>query len=170
MLKKHSFVHDVRVASPCKADWDKMTGDERVRFCHACKLNVYNISEMTTDEAEKLIIEKEGRLCIRMYRRKDGTLLNMDCPIGKLTKRFNAAFGAVSAALSFCAMWLMNGRPVASTSPNLEIENGRMMIVNEVHMGKVRREPKVTVERTVPGYIMGDMAVMPEHVPARSEK
>jgi hypothetical protein len=111
MQKKHSFVHDIRIATPCKADWNKMSGDERVRFCGQCKLNVYNISEMTTDEAEKLIIEKEGKLCVRMYRRTDGTLLNKDCPIGLLKRRCQAAFGAISAAASLFAVWFLHARP-----------------------------------------------------------
>jgi hypothetical protein len=59
-----------------------MTGDERARFCSQCSLHVYNLSEMTRSEAEALIAEKEGRLCVRYYRRKDGTMLTQDCPVG----------------------------------------------------------------------------------------
>src|SRR5262245_30602687 len=36
----------LRIASPCSADWDEMTGDDRVRFCGRCRKNVYNLSEM----------------------------------------------------------------------------------------------------------------------------
>jgi hypothetical protein len=87
MKKRHSFIHDIRIAKPCSADWDKMTGDERSRFCGQCKLNVYNISAMSMDEAEKLIVEKEGRLCVRLYRRNDGTVLTKDCPKGLAAAR-----------------------------------------------------------------------------------
>lgn len=99
---KHSFIHDVKIAKPCPANWDNMTGDERVRFCHQCKLNVYNISEMTTDEAEKLIVENEdGRLCLRLYRRKDGTVITQDCPKGlaAFRKKLCTIYGAVAAAV-----------------------------------------------------------------------
>ena len=37
----------VTISYPCPADWNSMEGDERTRFCSQCKLNVYNISEMT---------------------------------------------------------------------------------------------------------------------------
>src|SRR5262245_54905875 len=73
---------NIRVATPCTADWNKMTGDERVRACADCNKNVYNISELTRDEAEALIVAKEGKLCVRYYQRKDGTILLKDCVIG----------------------------------------------------------------------------------------
>jgi hypothetical protein len=79
---------DLRVAAPCKADWSKMSGDERVRFCGECGKNVYNLSRMTREEGEQLVREKEGRLCVRFYRRPDGTLLTSDCPVGLRRARF----------------------------------------------------------------------------------
>jgi hypothetical protein len=59
-----------------------MIGTERKRYCGECKLNVYNISGMTRTEAETLLIQSEGRLCVRYYRRADGTILTKDCPVG----------------------------------------------------------------------------------------
>lgn len=99
---KHGFIHGIKVASPCNADWNSMTGDERARFCQSCKLNVYNISEMTTKEAEKLIREnEEKRLCIRLYRRKDGTVITRDCPRGLavIRRRTLKCFAAVLATI-----------------------------------------------------------------------
>lgn len=72
----------IKIASPCKADWSKMNGDERSRFCELCKLNVYNLSGMTKKEAHQLLEKKEGRLCIRLFRRSDGTVITKDCPVG----------------------------------------------------------------------------------------
>jgi hypothetical protein len=34
---------------------------------------------MTRAEAEALVAEKEGRLCVRFYRRPDGTMLTRNC-------------------------------------------------------------------------------------------
>ena len=72
----------LRVAAPCTADWNSMRGDDRIRHCELCKLNVYNISAMTRQEAETLVREAEGRLCVSMFRRSDGTVITSDCPIG----------------------------------------------------------------------------------------
>src|SRR5688572_1756724 len=82
MSKFTNPLDKVKMASPCPADWSQMYGTERKRFCGECKLNVYNLSGMTRDEAEALVMNAEGRLCVRFYRRDDGTILTKDCPVG----------------------------------------------------------------------------------------
>lgn len=97
----------VRVAAPCEADWDEMRGDERVRFCQHCSLNVYNLSAMTQREAERLVTRSEGaRLCVRFYRRKDGTMLTQSCPVGLRALKRRAsrlASGVFATLISFFA-------------------------------------------------------------------
>ena len=73
---------NIRIASPCSADWNAMAGDERKRFCGDCKLSVYNLSGMTRYDAENLLRLSEGRLCVRYFKRPDGTILTKDCPVG----------------------------------------------------------------------------------------
>jgi len=82
MTKQTFDINKLRVASPCSVSWESMSGDERARHCDSCRLNVYNISEMTKAEAENLITRREGRLCLRLYKRADGTVLTKDCPVG----------------------------------------------------------------------------------------
>lgn len=91
---------NIKVASPCSQDWNAMIGDERKRFCGSCQLNVYNLSGMTKDEAEQLILNSEGRLCVRFFKRTDGTVLTKDCPVGfaafkKRVSKFAAAFASL---------------------------------------------------------------------------
>jgi hypothetical protein len=74
-----SLLDDIQIATPCSADWSAMRGDERVRHCPDCKLNVYNVAAMSRREAGLLIQEREGRLCLRLFRRADGTLITADC-------------------------------------------------------------------------------------------
>jgi len=92
---------NLRVASPCSADWNRMQGDDRVRFCPECRLDVYDFSAMTAREIEQLLAKREGRLCARLFRRSDGTLLTRDCPVGFRTrvKRASLVAGAVLSAL-----------------------------------------------------------------------
>jgi hypothetical protein len=78
------LLQNVRVASPCQASWDAMTpiDEERVRFCEGCQKRVFNLSAMGQAEAEGLLRAHEGHLCVRYYRRHDGTILTNDCPVG----------------------------------------------------------------------------------------
>ncbi|MGI9107108.1 MAG: hypothetical protein ACR2G4_12770 [Pyrinomonadaceae bacterium] len=96
----------VRIAAPCRADWERMRGNERMRFCEQCSLNVYNLSNMSRQEAEALIVGAQGRLCVRYYRRADGTILTGNCPVGlQALKRRASKFSraAISTVLSFFA-------------------------------------------------------------------
>ena len=72
-MKHSASIDRLRIATPCPISWEQMTGDDRVRFCDHCQLNVYNISELSRSEAETLIASTEGRLCARLFRRADGT-------------------------------------------------------------------------------------------------
>lgn len=58
-----------------------MPGDDRIRHCPQCDLDVYNFSGMTTPEIAHLVKESRGRLCGRFFQRSDGTILTADCPV-----------------------------------------------------------------------------------------
>jgi hypothetical protein len=98
MNRNLQVLERVRVASPCSASWEEMAGDDRRRLCAHCDRHVYNLSEMTRDEAMALIFQKEGRLCARFYRRADGTVLTRDCPVG--VRRARERFARVAAIIA----------------------------------------------------------------------
>lgn len=91
----------LRVASPCTADWEKMIGDDRVRYCDRCKLNVYNFAEMSASEIEQLLPNNTRRVCGRLYQRFDGTVLTKDCPAGfrARVRQVSRIAGAALAAM-----------------------------------------------------------------------
>lgn len=94
----------------CREKWKDMAGDERVRLCSTCRKNVYNISQMTRQEAVSLIQEREGDLCVRFYERRDGTVVTRDCllTLGKeALKRKHNWFLLVNAGLAFVANLIM---------------------------------------------------------------
>ncbi|XYH99625.1 hypothetical protein ACMHYB_07655 [Sorangium sp. So ce1128] len=108
------LLDSLRVASPCTASWDEMAGDDRVRFCRTCEKNVYNLSEMPRDEAERLVRAAAGDLCVRLYRRADGTVLTADCPVGVNRRRIrNLTAAAVGGGLLAAGMAL-----ASSSSPS----------------------------------------------------
>ena len=46
-----------------------MEGDDEARFCGGRRKSVYNLSEMTYDEAQPLVSRLKGRLYVRFYTR-----------------------------------------------------------------------------------------------------
>jgi Carboxypeptidase regulatory-like domain len=100
-MKNTDRLDNLRIASACPTGWEQMTGDDRVRFCELCNLHVYNIERLTRKEAEALIGETEGRICARLYRRDDGTIITKDCPVGlaAIRRRVSRIAGAIFATI-----------------------------------------------------------------------
>jgi hypothetical protein len=57
-----------------------MTGDARGRFCQHCQKTVHDLSAMSRDEAELLVCQSAGSLCVRLTRLPDGQVLTLDYP------------------------------------------------------------------------------------------
>jgi hypothetical protein len=105
MNKFTNPLSNIKIASPCSQDWNEMIGTDRKRFCGECKLNVYNLSGMSEQEAENLLMNSEGRLCVRFYRRADGSVLTKDCPVGwQAIKRRVSRVSTAAASLIFGAI------------------------------------------------------------------
>jgi hypothetical protein len=86
----------LEVPIPCTVPWESMRGYSRVRYCDQCKQNVYQLSEMSREEA---------KLCVRFFRRPDGTVVTRDCAAIRWSRavwRAGAfvAFGIVAVLVS----------------------------------------------------------------------
>ena len=147
----------MRIASPCSISWERMVGDDRVRFCHECHLKVYNISSMTRKQAESLIASAHGRrLCVRLYKRADGTVITQDCPVGLRALRRRAArvVGATFAALmSLCmsALGQDRGKVCTQDAGKLAVKIEKTQV--DAHDGSAAISGTVTdpVGAAVPG-------------------
>jgi len=95
------FLENLKIASPCHSDWDKMQGDDRVRFCGDCQKTVYNVSAMTRRQAETFLRQNTAGICTKIYRRADGTILTEDCPVGlaAIRRRMARVAGAAFSTL-----------------------------------------------------------------------
>jgi hypothetical protein len=151
------LLKQVRIAAPCHASWDSMKGDDRIRFCGECKLNVYNISEMTASEATGLIRGHEGRLCIRMYQRPDGTVISKNCPVGLTAMRRRLAY-----SISFVCAFMLTSFALAmgSLKPDFGktnvVEQSRQLPVVGPVVNWLDPRPKPN-----PIVLMGDFIVAP---------
>lgn len=153
-------LEQLSIASPCTASWDDMTGSETKRFCGQCNLHVHNVSAMSREDAEAFLggALGDGRVCVRMFRRFDGTVLTRDCPVGlaRARERARRVCAAVAAMLGITALWgWLDGLPgvvkVRETEPYITLRNA------------VWGKPMAPVPRPFPvgGWIAGEVAYMP---------
>lgn len=154
-------LRNVRVAAPCPANWESMCGNEQVRFCAQCNLNVYNLSGMTRPEAEAFVTRAEGRVCIRFFRRADGSILTQNCPVGwrALKKRVSGvAKAAVSTVMGFVAGLGFN---TAFTSIALNESADMIMMRDEpsdmIVVGAMIAEPSLSGQPLI--LLQGEMMV-----------
>jgi hypothetical protein len=164
MARFNSPLDRARIAAPCSADWDQMIGNDRARFCGQCNLNVYNLSSMTKAEAESFIAGNEGRLCVRFYRRSDGSILTNNCPVGlrAICRRMSSFAKAISSAvLSFVAgLGVYEGFSAAVQS---ESQRTMGMMVRDVHEIRAFTDaPANAVQGSPVPMTMGKMAIAGE--------
>jgi len=145
---------NVQVASPCRADWDLMIGTDRIRFCGQCNLNVYNLSAMKRTDAESLILRNEGRLCVRFYRRPDGSIITQDCPVGLQAIRRKMSY--LTKAIFAAGLALLTSLGLQRILPDVPVLPQRTMGVmavrndGDARMGGVSEPPhRTTVGRLV---------------------
>jgi hypothetical protein len=145
-----------------------MYGNDRMRHCSDCKLNVYNLSGMSREEAENLVMNAEGRLCVRFYRRLDGTIITENCPVGwaKVKARskvyVTATFSLVMALLSSLFVVSLFSRKTVPAQMGIFVANPTPTPTPEMHMtmGAVAMNTNTEVKGDVdPRWTMGNFAV-----------
>ena len=121
MPKPKGALDRIHIASPCPASWDEMTGNEQVRFCRHCSLHVHDLSKITAKDALKLVAASEGKLCVRYYRRPDGTVQTAEHaqPLTQIKRRLSRlAAGAFTATLSLASTAVaQSARPAEGNQP-----------------------------------------------------
>jgi hypothetical protein len=89
--------------TPCPRTWESLEPDPEGaswRSCDACQLQVHDVAALHEDEAQELIRERDSRLCLRVLRRPDGTVVTREDPPS--ARRFGWARRIAAAA-----SWLM---------------------------------------------------------------
>lgn len=117
------------VPKPCLEDWDKLTPEARGHFCTVCETKVWNLSDLTKEEAEAFLRERAGEdLCVSYREDDDGRVLHREpavVPAARLVRRFPAAAG-LSLALAACTPKAdappPKEEPTAQTEPEAEPE------------------------------------------------
>ena len=151
----------LRIASPCKAPWENMDGDERVRFCRECNRNVYNLSVMTGSEARHLIAEREGRLCVRFYQRRDGTVLTSDCPVAQ-RRSFLRTGAGTALALATIATSMTSVSACDSPAEDITKMGEPLMGSPPIDTDWDAGEVDHTQTQDPDEFIMGDIEYAPE--------
>ena len=70
-----------------------MRGDDRVRHCDHCDRKVFNLSRLSAADALSLLETNGYNVCVRLYKRRDGTVIRGDIALGDAGARKDHALG-----------------------------------------------------------------------------
>lgn len=104
----------IAIPTHCTVSWGQMAGDDRSRFCRACRHDVHDVSELTTEEAIALLQRPGEPPCLRVYRRNDGRVLTADCATARERAwKWLRRHSALAASL-FAVLFLSGCRSVVT--------------------------------------------------------
>lgn len=103
------------IPTPCPVKWSEMEGNARVRHCARCRLNVYNVSEMTTADIERFLLAGKSA-CVQLRRRRDGTVVTGDCKQRWRERRSRASLRLIAGVSVLTATGLLMLMLVASVT------------------------------------------------------
>jgi len=152
-----------------------MAGDERVRYCPQCKLDVYNFSEMPDAAVENILSRRNGRLCARFCQRPDGAMSTRNCPVGlravvrRVSGFASAALAAViSVGPAFARPPLTVHNPAlfqlrpAQTGIALEVVDPSGAVIPKARIAVLNEKTKVRVEGETDSTRRLQLADLPE--------
>lgn len=103
-MSSNDPLEQISVPSPCSADWDSMIGNNRIRFCEHCNLNVHDLSAMTRNRAMRLVLNSRGRLCVRFLEAPNGGPRTNVPKLIRISKRATRlAAGAFTCTISLAS-------------------------------------------------------------------
>ena len=111
------LINGIRIANPCPASWRQMAGDDCARHCSLCDQTVYDLSAMTADEVALLLGAHDEDVCVRLYRRADGTVMTRDCPNGVGSRIRGYVFWAAVAVVTLLGFFLLRGLGNSTVGP-----------------------------------------------------
>ncbi|MCW5823432.1 MAG: hypothetical protein KIT34_11565 [Cyanobacteria bacterium TGS_CYA1] len=103
-MESESPLDNLVLSFPCPVSWESMDGNERERLCRQCSKKVYNISDLSKKDAEKLLKVNDGKkMCYTFFVRQDGTIKTDNCPsiLRPVREKFRSLQKACSIAMAF---------------------------------------------------------------------
>lgn len=117
-MDKKRAIDSLAIDLPCPIPWSHMKGDDKIRRCDVCDLNVHNLSAMTEVEIGEFLEANAGvRICVNMFERPDGTIVTDHCPAG-LRELRNRAKKLYRAVAGFVAFAVASAAPAFSQQKN----------------------------------------------------
>lgn len=143
---KKNRLETLQLVRPCPITLEELNPAERVNFCNNCNKKVYNLSVMSTNDAEKLLEKTDGQICKMFVRNNDGRIITDNCP-GWL-RPLRKAFATIVFLLGFVTTFIITQQKAMSQNS----------LITEY-----QRRPVKTREELAPDLSLNSLVPINEH-------
>ena len=117
-MPRKTFLDLIDVPSPCTKSWAGMVGNDQKRHCSGCDRDVYNLSGISWREARRLLVTKQGRICIRYARLPNGNIQTNEKPLYQIARSTGVAAGVLAVAVSLSTTTLAQDKSIPTKPSN----------------------------------------------------
>lgn len=121
-MSKQKLIEQINIKEPCSESWDEMDGNDEVRFCGHCNLNVNNLSAMTRRKALKIVKKANGRICVRYMQNPVDKKPVFGDKIYQITRRAGIAAGVLGASLTLSTLAYAQGGTMTFSVNDSEVQ------------------------------------------------
>ncbi len=168
-MSRRITLEDLTFTFRCQESWQDMDGGGAVRHCGSCDKDVFDLSAMRRADAEALLRETEGKICVRLFRTPDGRVVTADDhPLSRPVATCGS-FSPLRLKPRRRALWRRLSTGAAAAAVVLQpgaCEEGSESPIEPFIMGAIAVEPMTGEPAWEPEgeLLMGDIA-MPETEP-----
>ncbi len=117
-MEQNRTIDDFAIDVPCPIPWSSMKGNNNVRYCKVCDLNVHNLSSMTENEVNAFLESNSDGVCVNLFRRPDGTIVTDRCPPALRVVQEKAKLW-YAASVAFLSLLLVSGPSSAQKAESI---------------------------------------------------
>ncbi len=170
----------VRIPEPCHEDWNKMTPDDKGRFCSSCSKTVVDFSNKTDSEIRDILLESQGtKVCGHFRKSQIDRPLNITIDLNNLpknmsiTKIFTIALFLVFGTFLFSCTDMngkkIDGIEVRGARDKENIVGAMDLTLPELVKGSTIAEPdtltqQVIIEQMVNGGIRAEQVIPQDNI------
>lgn len=138
----------IEIKTPCKENWETMTGDKNKRFCSKCQLNVIDFSTMPPSDIIDYLRNHQGqRICGRITK-NDTSIWHPEIRIEMPDKR--AAPNKLLYTFSLAAMLLASCNPAAPNKVETHAEiKSELLPSDTVILAGINETPNIDTPQII---------------------
>jgi len=148
MSARKSKLDQLKVITPCSANWEQMNGSDQKRFCSECSKHVFDFSQMTRQQIEAVTSIHQGNLCARITRREDGSMVMLNAPLPIYSSRRS------NSPMLSAAVATMLSLSVPATAQPITIEQGRVVAQPQDKQKNNGEKPEASAVSSVSGTVV----------------